>query len=45
MGEVPLCPPAAEADSAAKRPTIGQILRRYGPAFRAKYAARLGSHC
>lgn len=41
MCEASLCPPAAEADSAAERPTIGQILRQYGPAFRAKYAARL----
>lgn len=41
MCEAALGPPTAEADSAAERPTIGQIFRQYGPAFRAKYAARL----
>lgn len=41
MCEASLCPSAAQAEPAAERPTIGQILRRYGPAFRAKYAGRL----
>jgi hypothetical protein len=34
-------PPVAEADTAAARPTLGDIVRQYGPAYRAKYAGRL----
>lgn len=33
--------PAADTDQTRTRPTIGDILRLYGPAYRAKYAARM----
>jgi len=41
MGETSLCPPPAEADQAMARPTLGQIFRQYGPAYRAKHAPRM----
>jgi hypothetical protein len=33
--------PLAEAEQEAARPTIGQIFRQYGPAYRDKYADRM----
>ena len=41
MCEAHLSPSPADGDQATARPTIGQILRQYGPAYRAKYAARM----
>src|SRR3990172_2402889 len=41
MSEAHLCPPLADVDQATARPTIGQIFRQYGPAYRRKYAARM----
>ena len=41
MPEAHLAPPSAQADQAPARPTLGEILRQYGPAYRAKYAPRL----
>src|SRR4030042_4330056 len=41
MCEAPLCPPPADVAQAPARPTIGQIFRHYGPAYRPKYAARM----
>ena len=41
MCESPSCPPAADEDQAAARPTLGEIFRQYGPAYRRKYAARM----
>jgi len=43
MCEAEAGPPAAERDQSTDRPTIGQILRQYGPAYRAKYAAQMSS--
>ena len=34
-------PPRDEGDRVSARPTLGQIIRQYGPAYRAKYAARM----
>jgi hypothetical protein len=33
--------PSADVDRDNARPTLGQIFRQYGPAYRAKYAARM----
>jgi hypothetical protein len=33
--------PPLDEDQATARPTIGEIFRRYGPAYRAKHAARM----
>jgi hypothetical protein len=41
MCESHSCPPAADQDQAAARPTLGEIFRQYGPAYRRKYAARM----
>ena len=41
MCEAHLYPPRADVDQATARPTIGQIFRQYGPAYRHKYAARM----
>ena len=41
MCETQLCPPPAEADQATARPTLGQIFRQYGRAYRVKHAKRL----
>ena len=41
MCEAHLCPPPADVDQATASPTIGQIFRQYGPAYRQKYAARM----
>ena len=41
MSEAHLCLPAADGDPAAARPTLGEIFRQYGPAYRRKYAARM----
>jgi hypothetical protein len=41
MTEAPCCPPSADADQAPTRPTLGQIFRQYGPAYRTKYAGRM----
>ena len=32
---------AADEDQASTRPTLGDILRQYGPAYRRKYADRM----
>jgi hypothetical protein len=41
MCETQLGPPQADREQATARPTIGQIFRQYGRAYRAKHAARL----
>ena len=41
MCETHLATPTADADQATARPTLGEIFRQYGPAYRAKHAARL----
>ena len=41
MCESPSCPPAADEEQARARPTLGEIFRQYGPAYRRKYAARM----
>ena len=41
MCEANLCTAPADADQATTCPTIGQIFRQYGPAYRRKYAARM----
>jgi len=41
MREAPCGLPAAEVGQATARPTLGQIFRQYGPAYRKKYAARM----
>jgi len=41
MREAHRAAPPADGDPATARPTIGEILRQYGPAYRAQYAARM----
>lgn len=41
MCEAHPCTPPADAEQDAARPTIGQIFRQYGPAYRDKYADRM----
>ena len=41
MCETNLCAPLADPDQAAAPPTIGEIFREYGPAYRRKYANRM----
>jgi hypothetical protein len=41
MGNALGSPPRAEGDRVSARPTLGQIIRQYGPAYRAKHAARM----
>ena len=41
MCEARSCTPPADAEQDAARPTIGQIFRQYGPAYRDKYADRM----
>lgn len=41
MGKAHLCPPPADGDQPLAGPTIGQVFRLYGPAYRGKYAARM----
>jgi hypothetical protein len=43
MCERPTRTPAVDEDQAAERPTIAQIFREYGPAYRAKHAQRMTS--
>ena len=40
MSDTLLCPPPADAEPAT-RPTLGQIFRQYGPAYRRRYGARM----
>ena len=41
MCETQLGAPLADSDHATAPPTIGEIFRQYGPAYRRKYAARM----
>lgn len=41
MCETPLCPPRAEAEQATVRPTLGEIFRQYGRAYRDRHAGQL----
>ena len=41
MCEVNLCTASADADRSTTPPTLGEIFRQYGPAYRQKYAARM----
>ena len=41
MCETRVRPPRAEGEQAVARPTIGEIFRQYGPAYRAQHAADL----
>ena len=41
MPDTPLCPPQAEGEQVAARPTIGEILRQYGRAYRERHAEHL----
>ena len=41
MSDSPHSPPAAEPPPTAARPTLGEIVRLYGPAYRARHAAQL----
>jgi hypothetical protein len=41
MREAPTASPPADRDPATARPTIGQIFREYGPAYRLRHAAQL----
>jgi len=38
MCDTPVCPPRAAQEQATARPTIGQLFRPYGPAYRAEHA-------
>jgi len=41
MSERQVCPPPAKADASTPRPTIGQIFRQYGRAYRDQHAEHL----
>ncbi len=41
MCEPPTPAPAQDGDQATGRPTVGEIFRRYGPAYRARHAGRM----
>jgi hypothetical protein len=41
MCEAHGCPPVADVEQATARPTIGQIFRQYGPAYRRQYGTRM----
>ena len=41
MCEANLCAPPTDAEHSTAPPTIGEIFRQYGPAYRRKYAARM----
>jgi hypothetical protein len=41
MCETQLGPPQADREQATARPTIGQIFRQYGRAYRAKHGKRM----
>jgi hypothetical protein len=41
MCDTPVCTPRAERQQATARPTIGQIFRQYGPAYRSQHAEHL----
>ena len=41
MSEAHGCPPPADVEQATARPTIGEIFRQYGPAYRRKFGTRM----
>jgi hypothetical protein len=43
MSDAALCTPPADVGPAIERPTLGQILRQYGAAYRRQFAGRLTS--
>ena len=44
MPDTPCDPPDGAADTAVERPTVGDIFRQYGAAYRRRYAHRLTRH-